>query len=66
MCGHSMLLTLFCGKIRSPGRANAFRSGPYGRNRADMFEKLREAKAFSLAGPEAAAAIKKAIHWTMK
>ena len=52
---------------RKVAPTNDFNSpGPNGRNRADMFEKLREAKAFSLAGPEAAAAIKKAIHWTMK
>lgn len=37
-----------------------------GHNRADMFETLREAKAFSLTGPAAATAIRKAIRWEMK
>ena len=37
-----------------------------GENRADMFEDLRKAKAFSLSGSEAAKAIKKAVSWEMK
>lgn len=37
-----------------------------GENRADMFEKLRKAKVFSLVGPEATKAIKDAISWEMK
>lgn len=46
---------------------NAYNDPPAnGTNRAHMFEELRKAKAYSLTGREAAAAIKKAIHWTMK
>ena len=46
---------------------NAYNNPPAnGRNRADMFEALRKAKAFSLTGHDAAADIKKAIRWTMK
>ena len=52
---------------RTVAGTHDFNSPPVnGRNRADMFEKLRKAKAFSLTGPDAAAAIKKAIRWTMK
>ncbi len=43
---------------------NDYNSPPInGKNRAGMFEKLRKAKAFSLLDE---AAVKKAIHWTMK
>lgn len=37
-----------------------------GPSRAGMFEKLRAAGAFSLVGPEAAAAVTKAVHWEMR
>lgn len=37
-----------------------------GENRADMFEKLRKAKHFSLSGDAALRAIKQAISWEMK
>ena len=52
---------------RKVAGTNDYNSPPInGANRADQYEKLRVAKMFSLDGPDATAAIKSAISWTMK
>lgn len=52
---------------RTVAGTNDYNSPPInGKNRADQFEKLRQAGVFSLQGPEATKAIQDAIRWTMK
>lgn len=52
---------------RKVAGTNDYNSPPInGKNRADMFEKLRKAKVYTLVGPDATKALKDALSWTMK